>query len=51
LRTIARPQTIPKTVLIGTAIAVMIRVSLKAWIVSGCVRAFHAGCRPGSNVR
>ena len=34
-RTIASAQTIPKTVLIGTAIAVMISVSLKAWIVSG----------------
>jgi hypothetical protein len=34
-RTIARAQTIPKTVFTGTAIAVMISVSLKAWIVSG----------------
>ena len=35
-RTIASAQTIPKTVFTGTAIAVMISVSLNAWIVSGC---------------
>ena len=34
-RTIASAQTIPKTVFTGTAIAVMISVSLKALIVSG----------------
>ena len=50
-RTIAIAQTIPKTVFIGTAIAVMRRVSLNAWIVSGVVSAFHAGATPSSNVR
>ena len=35
MRTIASAQTMPKTVFTGTAIAVMISVSLKAWIVSG----------------
>ena len=35
LRTIASAQTIPKTVFTGTAMAVMISVSLNAWIVSG----------------
>ena len=34
-RTIASAATIPKTVFTGTAIAVMISVSLKALIVSG----------------
>ena len=34
-RTMARAHTIPKTVFTGTAIAVMISVSLNAWIVSG----------------
>ena len=41
-RTIASAQTIPKTVFTGTAIAVMINVSLNAWIVSGVARASHA---------
>ena len=35
LRTIASAQTIPNTVFTGTAMAVMIRVSLKALSVSG----------------
>ena len=35
-RTMASAHTTPKTVFNGTAIAVMIRVSLKAWIVSAC---------------
>ena len=51
LRTIASAQTIPKTVFTGTAIAVMISVSLKAWIVSGVVSAFQAEPKPSSNVR
>ena len=51
LRTIARAQTIPKTVFTGTAMAVMIRVSLKALSVSGVVRASQAGAKPSSNVR
>src|SRR5262249_51019609 len=50
-RTITSAQTIPKTVLIGTAIAVMRSVSLKAWMVSGSVSASHAGAKPCSNVR
>ena len=51
LRTIARAQMIPKTVLSGTAIAVMIRVSLNAWIVSGVESASQAASKPSSNVR
>ena len=51
LRTIASAQTIPKTVFTGTAIAVMISVSLKALIVSGVVSASQAGAKPSSNVR
>ena len=51
LRTIARAQTIPKTVFTGTAMAVMIRVSLKALSVSGVVNASQAGANPSSNVR
>ena len=50
-RTIASAQTMPKTVLIGTAIAVMISVSLSALIVSGVVSASHAGAKPSSKVR
>ena len=50
-RTIRRAHTIPKTVLSGTAIAVMRSVSLKAWIVSGEDSAFQAGASPSSNVR
>ena len=42
----ASAQTIPKTVFTGTAIAVMIRVSLNAWIVSGVDSASHAGGEP-----
>ena len=42
-RTIASAQTMPKTVFTGTAIAVMISVSLNAWIVSGVVSASQAG--------
>jgi hypothetical protein len=45
-RTIAIAQMIPKTVFSGTAIAVMISVSLKAWIVSGVESAFQAGAKP-----
>ncbi len=41
----------PKTVLTGTAIAVMISVSLNAWIVSGVLTASQAGPRPSSKVR
>ena len=51
MRTIASAQTIPKTVFTGTAIAVMISVSLNAWIVSGVVSASQAGAKPSSNVR
>ena len=51
MRTIASAQTIPNTVFTGTAIAVMISVSLKALIVSGVVSASHAGAKPSSNVR
>ena len=43
-RTIASAQTIPNTVFTGTAIAVMISVSLNAWIVSGVESASQAGC-------
>ena len=50
-RTTARPHTIPNTVFTGTAIAVMISVSLNAWIVSGVVSASQAGPKPSSNVR
>ena len=50
-RTMAIAQTMPNTVFTGTAIAVMINVSLKAWIVSGVVSASHAGANPSSNVR
>ena len=50
-RTIASAQTIPKTVFTGTAMAVMIRVSLSALIVSGVVSASQAGANPSSNVR
>ena len=50
-RTIASAQTIPNTVFTGTAIAVMISVSLKALIVSGVVSASQAGPKPSSNVR
>ena len=35
----------------GTAIAVMISVSLNAWIVSGVESASQAGSKPSSNVR
>ena len=49
-RTIASAATIPKTVFTGTAIAVMISVSLKALIVSGVVSASHAGPKPSLNV-
>ena len=41
-RTIASAQTIPNTVLTGTAIAVTSSVSLKAEIVSGSVIAAQA---------
>ena len=41
----------PNTVFSGTAIAVMISVSLNAWTVSGVVSAAHAGSVPFSNVR
>ena len=51
LRTIASAQTIPNTVFTGTAIAVMISVSLKALIVSGVESASQAGAKPSSNVR
>ena len=51
LRTIASAHTIPNTVFTGTAIAVMISVSLNALIVSGVVSASHAGAKPSSNVR
>src|SRR3954470_12557545 len=50
-RTIAIAHTIPKTVFTGTAIRVMISVSLKAWSVSGELSASHAGWSPSSNVR
>ena len=50
-RTIASAQTTPKTVFTGTAIAVMISVSLNAWIVSGAESAFQAASKPCSNVR
>ena len=50
-RTIRSAHTIPKTVLSGTAIAVMRSVSLNAWIVSGEESAFQAGSSPCSNVR
>ena len=50
-RTIASAQTTPKTVFTGTAIAVMISVSLKAWIVSAELSASQAGEKPCSNVR
>jgi hypothetical protein len=50
-RTIASAHTIPKTVFTGTAIAVMISVSLKALIVSGFESAFHAASKPFSKVR
>ena len=42
-RTIASAQTIPNTVFTGTAIAVMISVSLNALSVSGVVSASQAG--------
>ena len=51
LRTIASARTTPKTVFTGTAIAVMISVSLKALIVSGVVSASQAGPKPSSKVR
>ena len=51
LRTIASAQTIPNTVFTGTAMAVMIRVSLNALSVSGVVSASQAGAKPSSNVR
>ena len=35
----------------GTAIAVMISVSLKAWMVSGFDSASHTGASPPSKVR
>ena len=44
-RTITRPQTIPKTVFTTTAIAVTVRVSLKAETVSGAEIAAHAPSR------
>jgi len=50
-RTIASAHTIPNTVFTGTAMAVMISVSLNAWSVSGAVSASHAGAKPCSNVR
>ena len=50
LRTIASAHTIPNTVFTGTAMAVMIRVSLKALSVSGVESASHAGAKPSSNV-
>ena len=42
-RTMASAQTTPKTVFTGTAIAVMISVSLKAWTVSAIESASQAG--------
>ena len=50
-RTIASPQAIPKIVFRGTAIAVMISVSLNAFTVSGVESASQAGPMPSSNVR
>ena len=50
-RTMASAHTTPKTVFTGTAIAVMIRVSLNAWTVSGAESACHAGEKPCSDVR
>ena len=50
LRTIASAHTIPNTVFTGTAMAVMIRVSLKALSVSGVDSASHAGAKPSSKV-
>ena len=50
-RTIASPKAIPKTVFSGTAIAVMISVSLKALTVSGVDSASQAAPKPSSNVR
>ena len=49
-RTIASAQTMPNTVFTGTAMAVMISVSLNALSVSGVVSASHAGPKPSSNV-
>ena len=50
-RTIESAQAMPKTVFAGTAIAVMISVSLKALIVSGDESAAQAAPKPFSNVR
>ena len=44
-------QTIPNTVFTGTAMAVMIKASLNALMVSGVVSASQAGAKPSSNVR
>ena len=41
----------PKIVFAGTAIAAMISVSLKAWIVSAAEIASQAAPNPFSNVR
>ena len=46
----ARAQSTPKTVLRGTAMAVAINVTSKAWIVSGSDRAAQTGSRPCSKV-
>jgi hypothetical protein len=50
-RTIASAHTTPKTVFTGTAIAVMMSVSLNAWTVSGSVKVSHTGAKPWSKVR
>ena len=50
-RTIASPQSTPKTVLSGTAIAVAISVTWKAWTVSGSDSACQTGSSPFWNVR
>ena len=50
-RTIASPQSTPKTVLRGTAMAAAISVILKACTVRGSDRACQTGSRPFWNVR
>ncbi len=48
-RTIAIAQTIPKIVFAGTAMAVMISVTISACFAAGVVTASHAPERPFSN--
>ena len=50
-RTIASAQSTPKTVLSGTAMAVAISVTWKAWTVSGSDSACQTGSSPCWNVR